>query len=1007
MSNKIVKETIPVGFTLRYPIEKQTGLITDMAWSPDGQMIAIVSSNDTIDICDTQRGKRIWKLEGRHSGNINSIAWSPDGMMLASGSSDTTVGIWNIKTGKFYRRLKGHSNWVWELKWSPDGQLLASRSNDSTIRLWNTKTGKLKHTLSALSLSIVWSPDGQILASAHGDTLLFWDSKTGEAIHRLEGEFGLVSSMALSSDKRNLALVSDTTVLLWDFTTGQPTAKLESHSNKVTCISFSCDGRLLASKSTDGTVRLWRCDTWEQVAVFHERTNHVGDSDIAFHPTAPIFATLSESQKIINVWNLDINILFNAALGFESVRYRNAKVVLVGDTGVGKSGLGTVLAGEEFKPTASTHGRHVWSLGDTPHKLKNCLEETREILLWDLAGQVEFRLIHQLSLDQTSVALVLFDGSSPTDPFKGVAFWNKALRQAKGSEHLVKYLVAARTDVSTLTVTDERMNTFALELGFQGAFRTSAFTGEGVKELLQQIENAIDWEKLPLTVSERLFKQMKDFIFNQKQNGHVLKTATDIMRQFRIMYPEASFNDDDFRAAIEGVESHDLVKTLSFGDYVLFQSELLDNYASAMARAAREQPDGLGCLEEQAAREGKFNFGSLERITENEERIILQSVVELFITKELAILDERKLVLPSQFNRELPEYPDVEGSTVTYQFEGALLNVYATLVVRLYYSEAFKKESLWKNAAIFLPYGLEGDVNRCGFILKELAEGTGQLTAFFGIDVPDATKILFLKYLHEHLRRRALNGSIKRERIYCCPNPKCQEEFVDRKAVKVRLERGLLTIGCNYCDTVIALSDLIEETFGKDDKFLTDVRQMDKQIDANLDNASKRIILEGEFMALVGKAGQIPRLIPNDDNGIDGEIEFRNHKGEASGEKIYVQLKSGNSYLKKRKKDGAYTFQIEKERHIEYWQSHRYDVYLIVRDSDEKLYWMNVTQYLKKMEDKKTRTIVFNREELTVNALRDLRGAKLAQAPKALKPATMRQEETAGNSAESTNKVDK
>jgi hypothetical protein len=170
---------------------------------------------------------------------------------------------------------------------------------------------------------------------------------------------------------------------------------------------------------------------------------------------------------------------------------------------------------------------------------------------------------------------------------------------------------------------------------------------------------------------------------------------------------------------------------------------------------------------------------------------------------------------------------------------------------------------------------------------------------------------------------------------------------------------------------------------------------MDRQIDANLDNASKRIILEGEFVSLVGKAGQIPRLITNDDNGIDGEIEFRNDKGEASGEKIYVQLKSGNSYLKRRKKDGAYTFQIEKERHIEYWQSHRYDVYLIVRDSDEKLYWMNITQYLRKLEDKKTRTIVFNREELTVKSLRDLKRARLAQAAKVLKPVSIGQEEAA------------
>lgn len=416
------------------------------------------------------------------------------------------------------------------------------------------------------------------------------------------------------------------------------------------------------------------------------------------------------------------------------------------------------------------------------------------------------------------------------------------------------------------------MKAFASELGFQAAFRTSALTGEGVKELLQQIENAIDWEKLPITVSERLFKQMKEFIVNQKQNGHVLKTVTDIMQQFRIMYPESSFNDNDCHTAIENVEFHDLVKRLSFCDYVLLQPEMLDNYASAMAVAAREQPDGLGFLEEQAAREGNFKFGSLERVQEDEEYVILQSVVELFITKELALIDEGKLVFPSQFNRELPEYPNVQGSTVAYEFEGALLNAYATLVVRLYHSEAFKLESLWKNAAIFLPYGLKGEKNKCGFILKELDEGTGLITTF--------------------------------------------------------------------------------------------------------------------FMTLVGKAGQIFRPIPNDDWGIDGEIEFKNNKGQASGDRIYVQLKSGGSYLRTNK-DGVSTFYISDERHIEYWLSHEYDVYLIVRDTDEKSYWMNITKYLKKCGAPKPRTIIFNRDELTIEAIKDLRRARLADAARALKPTSM------------------
>ena len=590
-------------------------------------------------------------------------------------------------------------------------------------------------------------------------------------------------------------------------------------------------------------------------------------------------------------------------------------------------------------------------------------------------------MIHQLSLDQTDVALVLVDASDPTDPFRGVSFWNKALRQAKNSTHLIKYLVAAKIDVCTPTVTLERMQAYASEAGFQGAFFVSAKTGEGIKDLLKQIEKAIDWENLPLTVSERLFKNMKDFVVNQKQNDQILKTITELRQHFQII-SKAKFGEAEFTAAIRQVETHDLVRVLSFGDYVILQSELIDNYASAMASAARRQPDGLGFLEEHIARKGQFDFGSLKRIKQDDERIILQSTIELFITKELAILDEGKLIFPSQFNRELPQHPDPDGILVTYKFEGALLNAYATLVVRLYYSEAFNMEPLWKNAAIFLPYGLTDVSSRCGFILEEIDEGTGLLTVFFGAGVPETTKILFLKYIHEHLKHKALDGKVERERIYRCLE--CRNEVESRKAVKFHLEQGRTAIPCQYCYVDIFLLDLIEETFGKNDEFQARVHQLDEQINESLDNASKRMILEGEILALAGKAGQILRLLSNDDWGIDGEIEFKNSKRQASGERIYVQLKSGDSYLKTYK-NGIRKFYINDERHIDYWLSQRYPVYLVIRDSDGKMFWMNITEFLRKQGDKPSRTVVFSGEELTVEAIKAVRSERLAQAPRALK----------------------
>ena len=80
--------------------------------------------------------------------------------------------------------------------------------------------------------------------------------------------------------------------------------------------------------------------------------------------------------------------------------------------------------------------------------------------------------------------------------------------------------------------------------------------------------------------------------------------------------------------------------------------------------------------------------------------------------------------------------------------------------------------------------------------------------------------------------------------------------------------------------------------------------------------------------------------------GIDGEIEFKNDKGEASGRRVYLQLKSGDSYLRTRKSDGTEIFRIKNPRHAEYWQAHEYPVMLVIRTSDGEICWMNVTEYL-------------------------------------------------------------
>lgn len=139
-----------------------------------------------------------------------------------------------------------------------------------------------------------------------------------------------------------------------------------------------------------------------------------------------------------------------------------------------------------------------------------------------------------------------------------------------------------------------------------------------------------------------------------------------------------------------------------------------------------------------------------------------------------------------------------------------------------------------------------------------------------------------------------------------------------------------------------------------------------------IDNESRELSLVGHMYSTVAEAGQIYRGYTNSDYGIDGELEFKDDEGRASGRRLYVQLKSGDAHLKMRQRDGAEVFQIRNPRWASYWQQQAYPVMLVIRTSDGEIRWMDVSDYLKRKgaERKATRQIVFEGERFDVASVR-------------------------------------
>jgi small GTP-binding protein len=704
---------------------------------------------------------------------VNNVAWSPDGLLLASSADDSTIKIWDVNAATELRTLRGHHSGINNIAWHPSGHILASGSLDGTILIWDAKRYQALKTLlghEEMVITVIWSPDGKVLASSSGDsTIRLWDAASGAQINLLEG-----------------------------------------HSSSVSCIAYSPDGRLLASKGTypDSSVRIWRVGTWDVVAALHERSATMWFAGIAFHPNRMLLATLDDKDTSIRIWELDPAVLLAPHQGAKPVQYVTAKVALVGDSGVGKTGLGWRLAHGRFREQPSTHGQQFWIIEELSIKRADGAE--CEAILWDLAGQPDYRLIHSLFLDDLHVALLLFDPANREKPLSGVEYWLRQLSHTHTQKTPTPaILVGARVDRGTPTLTRQELVNYSIHHGIRGGYlETSAKTGTGVAELIQRIKDLIDWNRIPATVTTSSFRRIKGFIFSLKADKgwkQALLFPETLTTHLHETDRSWDFTQDELVAALRSLQNHGYITLLidSSGRLaILLFPDLLINIASSIVLEARRNSKGFGALEEKSLVEGLYPLQELSTLSKAEALTLLAAATSLFLKHNIcyreSLADKTYLVFPSLINEKRPKEPGIETfDDVSYRISGAVENLYASLVVLLGYTNTFTRTHHWQDQA---QYEL-GHGQTCGFRQVAEHEGEIELILCYGKDTPEYARSLFKglfeKFLSEHEVEVVRYPSIK------CP--RCGDR-PERAAVRKQLERGSSSLFCGNCGERITLS---------------------------------------------------------------------------------------------------------------------------------------------------------------------------------------------------------
>ncbi len=165
--------SVPPLYTLYWVFEPEKGFITDYAWSPGGDKMALLVKNIKRDLFEKilvldPDGRLIWESDKLNGISTLGVYWSPDGGMIATNFlkgglfGPEELLIINVEDGSIVESKIEDIN---DISWSPSRNLIALATNNGVLlvdssgnTVWRAKTGSAS--------KVVWSHKGTMIAVA-------------------------------------------------------------------------------------------------------------------------------------------------------------------------------------------------------------------------------------------------------------------------------------------------------------------------------------------------------------------------------------------------------------------------------------------------------------------------------------------------------------------------------------------------------------------------------------------------------------------------------------------------------------------------------------------------------------------------------------------------------------------------------------------------------------------------------------------------------------------------
>ncbi len=267
--------------------------------------------------------------------------------------------------------------------------------------------------------------------------------------------------------------------------------------------------------------------------------------------------------------------------------YLQAKIVILGESSVGKTHLVLTMTGREYgERQGSTVGV------DKFYKPVNLSVSgyVPELCFWDLGGNWNLRAINELFINDAQIILLIYDVTRP-ETFKTLQYWLDMVKATRSPEANRIFVVGNKIDVGGKAISQGAIEDFLAENQLSHHRFTSAKEETGIRHLLEDMIGVIDWSDLIKNIDPKTASEIAGILKMHRTSIKVSKTA----KLLKILTQKLPSQDRlTLKAALRNFAAQDLLQFGRKDLYVVLDPEFIDK---SMARLIRRAADNQGILE--------------------------------------------------------------------------------------------------------------------------------------------------------------------------------------------------------------------------------------------------------------------------------------------------------------------------------------------------------------------------------------------------------------------------